>query len=584
MYIDDRLKTVLSQRVTGERAIRTQYRQLLDIMGHIHTMIDDELMAEAWQRMDALEAQIAEKERAAILREAGWRFRNASLASYFAGESPDIASAALGKVKLSPEEWADLIPALPVRARGFLRLRDDLPPAATQVLERLGVHDRALPLPDNWVADDAAADPANDDGADIQDDTPEESEADGPAIDFERDASPVERELIECETDKANDNITSIGGIVRRIDAYRQNREATEQRTAKRRQRDDAGPSHFRFLSDAEGRIVWADPEIAPSVIGASLLAQRTTGDTWELRQAIRTMQPLENITLELVGAPSITSRWIVRAFPQFADATGAFIGHGGSFSRVAPPEVRAAGINREASDQVRQILHELRTPVNAVQGFAELIQQQMHGSVPHNYRALAASIAGDSAAMMAGFEEIERFARLETGDSIMAEGECDLLPIVKRQLDRLRGAMSERVRYFESQFETRSAVVALNCPDLESLSWRILATIAGWCEPSDVFAIGIRQVREGRFTLLSVDLPAALAAQEDVFALEGVTETGAPVRSGMLGDGFALRLARSEARRAGGDLLRENGNVVLVLPSPDPERRETGEELTTDA
>ena len=33
MFFDDRLATVLRQRATGEAGLRTQYRQLLDLLG-----------------------------------------------------------------------------------------------------------------------------------------------------------------------------------------------------------------------------------------------------------------------------------------------------------------------------------------------------------------------------------------------------------------------------------------------------------------------------------------------------------------------------------------------------------------------
>ena len=58
-------------------------------------------------------------------------------------------------------------------------------------------------------------------------------------------------------------------------------------------------------------------------------------------------------------------------------------------------------------------MLHELRTPVNAIQGFAEVIQQQLFGPTPHEYRALAAGIAGDAARILSAFEELDRLAGL---------------------------------------------------------------------------------------------------------------------------------------------------------------------------
>ena len=65
----------------------------------------------------------------------------------------------------------------------------------------------------------------------------------------------------------------------------------------------------------------------------------------------------------------------------------------------------------------------------------------------------------------------------------------------------------------------------------------------------------------------LTVQLPAALAHAPDVFAGD-IRAAGGLLGTGLLGAGFALRLARAEARTAGGDLVREGlGKMILSLP-----------------
>ncbi|MEL7447027.1 MAG: sensor histidine kinase, partial [Pseudomonadota bacterium] len=151
MFFDDRLATVLRQRGDSEASARTQFRQLLDILGGRKygrvDGADQSLIAAAWLRMDALAKRIPAAERAAMIREPGWRFRNADLAAHLSDFEPQVASAALNRADLSADEWTALIPRLPVRARGFLRLRRDLPVDADAMLERLGVYDRGLPQP-----------------------------------------------------------------------------------------------------------------------------------------------------------------------------------------------------------------------------------------------------------------------------------------------------------------------------------------------------------------------------------------------------------------------------------------------------
>src|SRR5690606_20458848 len=111
------------------------------------------------------------------------------------------------------------------------------------------------------------------------------------------------------------------------------------------------------------------------------------------------------------------------------------------------PPVVEAATppTPRHEADKLRQLLHELRTPVNAIQGFAELIQQQLFGPAPNEYRALAAAVAVDAARLLAGFDEIDRMAQLEVGTLTLDEGRSDARAIVCAILRRLEGVLRQR-------------------------------------------------------------------------------------------------------------------------------------------
>ena len=147
MYVDDRLATVLQYRVTGERTARTAYRQLLDLLGQADGARPTELIREGIAKLDALSDWISAPERADILRHSGRRIRSARLIAHLSQDDPDVGLASIQVARLTMSEWEALIPDLPVRARGFLRNRDDLPPEIERLLDRLGVHDRALPQP-----------------------------------------------------------------------------------------------------------------------------------------------------------------------------------------------------------------------------------------------------------------------------------------------------------------------------------------------------------------------------------------------------------------------------------------------------
>jgi hypothetical protein len=63
-----------------------------------------------------------------------------------------------------------------------------------------------------------------------------------------------------------------------------------------------------------------------------------------------------------------------------------------------------------ERSDHYRQLIHELRTPVGALKGFAEILQSQLFGPVSKQYREMATMILEDSELLLSHFEHLKHF------------------------------------------------------------------------------------------------------------------------------------------------------------------------------
>jgi two-component system, OmpR family, sensor kinase len=562
VFFDDRLATVLRQRATGEAGLRTQFRQLLDLLGKDRMRRghrpDHSLLAAAWLRMDALAEAIPAAERARMVREPGWRFHSPDLASHLAEHEPEVASAALGRAELSSDDWTALIPRLPVRARGFLRNRRDLPVDAEALLARLGVHDRGLPAPA----------PAFSTGTERSDaPIPLRPPAAAPA-------APT------AARDRDDNGRTEISALVERIAQFRRQRgeqEADFERSPRLPlgelpERIEARATNFGFAADVSGRIVWASVEVAPMVIGTRLFAAQRLDDSVGaesgLERAFARRQPIARGEVKLAGASAVAGDWLIDAQPRFSE-DGHFTGYFGRLRRAADDRSKVPSTEAREADRIRQLLHELRTPVTAVQGYAEVIQQQLFGPAPHEYRALAAAIAADAARILAGFEELDRLARLETGAMRVEPGESDLAALMQRTTEQLAPVLAQRGA--EMRFDTAAdatVLIAVDPEDAEALAWRVLASIAAVCGPDEHVALSLSEAAGAKRPMarLSLTLPVALAAEDNLFATT-VRASASAVSPGLFGTGFALRLARAEARGAGGDLLRDGAALTLTLP-----------------
>jgi two-component system OmpR family sensor kinase len=552
LIFDDRLATVLATTPGGHADARTQYRQLLDLLGRTPPGFD--LPEPALVRLTALEERLSPDERAALVRASQAALRHPGLILRLASQAPIVAAAAIGTARLDDWQWTALAIELPLAARGHLRQRTDLGPRVRAVLGRLGIMEIGLPAP----AHEAVSAP-----------------------------SPEPLLLSVPETAPATSE--GIGAIVRRIEAFRRSRKAGTLQFGESPQiggnglngeqgdlrlplsdEDDGSLdapalTAIRFVSDARGCIVSADAPFAAMLAGFVLgqsAARSPAQVDGATARALRQRRPIHAGRIDLTGAEAISGGWQLDAVPRFAACGGRFIGYQGVMRR---PNARQAAATESVADRLRQLLHELRTPVNAIQGFAELIQQQLFGPTPHQYRSLAASIAADSAAILAGFEEIDRLVRFETGRADQVAGQCDIAQLIERMLGQMGPALAARnVKMIFAP--ATSSVVGIAPAEAERTLWRVLALLASAAGPGETLALELGTQSAG--FVLAADLPTALAGQDDMalFAVQPVADGGAG-SLGFMGGGFALRLARAELSACGGSLSRDGARLLLRLP-----------------
>ncbi|MFY7835058.1 MAG: sensor histidine kinase [Novosphingobium sp.] len=571
MIVDDRLETVLRTNVAGKTAGRTQLRQLVDLLGTVPLAKWNARHAAALQRVDSLASQLSDEECAAVLR--GVPHRSAVLVYHFAQKTPRTASAAVASARLTDEDWLALIPRLPTTARGFVRHRSDLGAPVRKLLSQLGVDDFLLPEP-----------------AGIQIKPAQVAVTDAPP------APPPpptpDAPLPELHPDVAD----GIGAIVRRIEAFRAKRKERDAATgeAPGQPRTDGVAPRFPFAEEADaarpaplsidlrtdalGTVVHAAIDPPGMLVGSTVFCADPAAPVHcnkAMALAFRHHQPISAGQLQIDGAPMIAGAWQADGTPLFAPDRGRFTGYLLRLRRplvlapVATPAQPAPPASDEA-DRLRQLLHELRTPINAIQGFAEMIQSQALGSTPHHYRAMAASIAADAAQILAGFEEVERLVKLESRALTLDPGEADAAEVVTRLIDQVTPVFSARNVRLAVNVPDAALPVGMAADELERSVWRVLSVIAASVAPGERLTIALET--GDRTAHLSIALPAALYRLGDaaLFAPDVAGNSGSFSAPAMLGNGFALRLARAEFEAANGTLLREGERLMITLPRAD--------------
>ena len=550
LRFDDRLETALRHAADDNISAATQWRQLIDILAQDPGNFPVEDVSRGLMQARELVSVTKAEDRLLSVNNLFGRIRSAPLVQLLAADEPDIAAAAVAGARLTDDEWADLVPHLPVRARGFLRNRRDLGRRATKALSIWSAADFALPY-------DVAA---------------KSSEA--PAVAPAQKTAAIAQH--EAPAQRGGPEPTQIGEIVERIEKLRKDREDVSlQLPLEGGERPEPVPAtEIRFETDDLGTICWVEGVQRGSIIGIGIAEpafDEGPGPDAAGAAAFRQRMPLENARMRLLGSPIVEGDWRVNAAPFFDPKSGRFRGYRGILRRPtiaeSPKIEESAG---PSGEQMQQLVHELRTPLGAIIGFAEIIEQQLFGPVSHDYRVLAQSILSDAQRLLAGFDDLATASRVESGQFAVESGVTDCGWLAGRLAERLSGlseklnvtlnlAKADPVRAFatdneltERIFSRLLSAVIIGCKSGEELAGRFHTDVS--IVPTNHFILALpEKLRDmGEEELLGSG-PGAIDDSE---------------ASPLLGLGFSLRLVRNLARKAQGDLRFDNERLLLTLPA----------------
>lgn len=545
MRFDDSLATVLAVD-TGSGA-GARWRQLVDLTGRRRVPDIVAAIAHLRELRDAVPVPV----RAASGRALAWGEPPFALVAMFGEDVSAVAAPVLRTAKLAVAEWKELLPCLSPATRSVLRHRRDLPDAVVRALATFGTTDfvlgHAQPMPEaepvlrSEPAPEAAAQPV---------------QTNVPSVVAGRIARalPVAAKTLGHAVDPPEFDIAN---IVARIDAFRR-----DHSSAVPAPRPDPMPEQWQFETDAQGVIRWVEGVARGPLIGATL----THGGRQGLIQvdssigaALRTRDSFRDVRLDVSGDSSAAGIWRLAGVSRFDRATGRFVGLAGIARR--PRSEKAAAPTAPTSDSLRQLVHELRTPANAIAGFAELIGTELLGPVPTVYRDRAQLIQVETAGLIGAIEDIDTAARIESGALDLRPLTLDFTPVLLRVVADLQPFAAQRQATLVTDAR-ETALVRADDRAVMRLLHRLFTTVLAVAGPGE--HLRARMAVKTRSVRLHVTRPHAL----DVVAADLPLTTDKMGEGGpLLGVGFTLRLVRDLAAALGGSLAITPDRLTLRLP-----------------
>ncbi len=580
MRFDDSLKTVLSADMESGFGAQSAWRQLVDLMGRGRIAADEPGLA----RLRLLRQAVPLAVRSASARALAFATPPAPLVGLFAEDAFAVAAPLLRTVTLDADTWIALLSRLSPQGRALLRHRRDLPAAVERALESFGSVD--FVLPDAAAAADVAPEPITSDvgPAEVEAAVAPTPVVDAPApepVVIAPVPAPVEAEpIVVAPRVVAMPTVAvappeprpiaaggfQIADVVARIDAFQRQREPL---AAPAEALEQAPASCFRFDTDSAGVICAVDGVTRGPLIGVSLAVGAPQGVVRidaGINGAFRQRQRFADVRLDVGGSSDAGGAWRVTGEPQFDAATGRFTGYAAIARRPrSDEEAGRPAQGSGASDSLRQLVHELRTPTNAISGFAELIEAQLLGPVSPVYRDHAATIRRHADGLIAAIEDLDTAARIEGRALELRPRAVAIEPLLERIAADLAPLAALRGTALDIHPMGDHAALA-DDRAMERLLSRLLATLTSAAVAGERIDIAEAPAPAGQVALCFARPQALGTGGEDALLSINADagEEGAP----LLGAGFALRLARNLASEMGGALIFGDHLLTLRLPA----------------
>jgi hypothetical protein len=515
---DDRLLTVLNQPAEDRHDAAVRWRQLVDLVARAGANSTSSVTAEALEAIRKEAPRVDEAIRAATARAVAALPLPLALLEYFASDTLSVAAPVLAAATLDQQQW-----------RALTAVADDETKAFIATL-----HPDTRPEPQNDLAVSQSALAA--------------------AV-----AGDVEAAQPFAPS-------SSLQDVIDRIERRRRLRSGQATEPAVSSSQPAGSPALFRWECGAGGEIAWVEGAPRGPLIGRSIARQQENdGDRVDadVVRAFAVRAPFRDALLRVGGTGPVTGDWKISGVPAFEPSDGRFAGYRGVALRDVPvaPVVAASrqGVPDVLSDpnSLRELVHEIKTPLNAIMGFAEIIEGQYLGPADRGYRERAAEIGRQARLLLTAIDDLDFAAKVHSAKGSGRE-RVDLGALVERAASELREIARKR-GVEVAVLPTRGEVAAAVEPELaDRLLFRLFGALADAAGQAERLQVSTEVAGGG--TRISISRPEAFKGVSDVELFESVGSDGVE-------GGFSLRLARGLARIAGGDLVSSRDAFALLFP-----------------
>lgn len=349
--------------------------------------------------------------------------------------------------------------------------------------------------------------------------------------------------------------------------------------------------SDLLWETDEAGNLTYFSDRL-PTLLGTSTLllgetlqeaaGARPDDRGWqEFTQLTGTRQDIDGLCLE-VRRPSTTDWWMVTARPLWGHARG-FLGYRGvirdiSLERRAQLDlIKAKEEAERASSAKSQFLaitsHELKTPLNAIVGFSEMLVAQHEGPLGSSvYAEYASTILKSSTHLRNIIADILDVTRIERGILHLVEQDMDAAEILEIAYKMCREQAKAAEIPLAADLE-RTAEIQGDITRIRQVLINLVTNAIKFSEPGNAIALWIEHLPDDGLAFVIEDHGIGIAPGDIERVFEPFEQGDASSSRRHGGIGLGLAIARKIARLHDGDVtldsIKDEGTTArFILPA----------------
>ena len=382
---------------------------------------------------------------------------------------------------------------------------------------------------------------------------------------------PVPELDVAAATPALDSGRSQVRELIDRIAAFRARDRAAADATPTV-ERAPVPPTETRWTWRCDEQGMFVPSPDAPAALPGHWLTEFDTPEApLQLVRAFERRAPFRD-SIVAIEIDTLGGRWRLAGLPQFDRRSGRFTGYWGSaiaIDRAPPADSRAEGLfgTGASSEALSTMAHEVRTPLNAIIGFAQLIESEILGEAGDAYKAKAGTILKHAERLLSAFDDLSDAARIDQGRYRTSSEPFDCA-------DRARAVIAPYAALAAGRGAQLVPFVAANMPAVEADSSvfdrmlsRLLTAAVGAARDGEAIFIVVQPATDERVRVAVSRPRATLGLDGDALLDPSAIANSDGVDSAALGIGFGLKLVQSLAGTIGASFDIGAHAFELMLP-----------------